>query len=362
MLTKATKNLLFIFSVVAALSLTSCQKGVDVDLNNPPPLPDNIKDSTELIKSIRLNTLDLVSGLPDDDSIKEDYFYDTLNKKIMVTFDHSASNPDYYNFIGFEHSYNNNGLLTNVIHKYRDGFVPPDDYLVSVKLDYNADKVIQKLTIQNYKGSIKVVTFSKTSLSADKYELAWDEPLNAGWSVDTINKRSIFSTDGRCLKVEYRRMYENAMGEPLRFLIYTDSLIYDAEGNIKKIQATNIDTTNHTEENFLGCEFFSHYTKGDQLYKQKQLLLNGIANMPFGEDLFFGSISGMLSYFSDDYESMQYHKYPFQTAKVYGGNAIQYRNFTSTVQFDSKDRLVKFTGFLNDVDLEPYQFEISYYK
>jgi hypothetical protein len=361
MLTKASKNLLFAFPVFVLLVLTSCQKGVDIDLDNPPPLPDNIKDSTELIKSIRLNIHEL-SGQPSDDSAKEDYFYDTINKKIIITYDHSASNPDYYNFSSIEHSYDNKGLLTNVIHKYRDGFVPLDNYLVSVKLDYDAEKIIRKLTIQNYKGDIRVVPFTKTSLSPDKYELSWDEPLFTGWAEDTINKSAIFSTDGRCLRVEYRRMHENVNGEPLRFVIYTDSLIYDVEGNIKKVQATYIDTTDHEEENYLGCEFFSHYTKGDQLYKQKQLLLNGIANMPFGEDLFFGSISGILSYFSGDYESMQYHKYPFQTAKVYGGNAIQYRSFKSTVQFDSKDRLTKFTGFFNDIELFPYVFEIGYYK
>ena len=353
------RNISFLFIIL--IFAAACQKNVDIDLDNQPPLPENVKDSTELIKSIRLNRLE-VSGEPSDDSVKEDYFYDTINKKIIVTYDHSASNPDYYNFIGYEHSYDNNGLLKSVTHKYRDGFVSYDRFLVSVKLDYDADKVIQKLTTQNYKGDIRVVPFTKTSLPGGKYELAWDEPLFTGWAEDTINKRATFSTDGRCLRVEYRRMYENAMGEPLRFLIYIDSLIYDAAGNIQKIQETNIDTTNHEEEDYLGCEFFSHYTKGDQLYKQKQLLLNGIANMPFDEDLFSGNISGILSYFLDDYESKQYHKYPFQTAKVYGGNAIQYRNFTSTVEFDSKNRLTKFTGFFNDVELFPYVFEIGYYK
>lgn len=368
MLTKATKNLLFAFSVFVLFVLTSCQKGVDIDLNNPPPIPDEIKDSTLLIKSIRLVTLDPVTGLPDDDSIKEDYFYDTINKKIILTFDHAASHPDYSPFVGIEHSYDANGLLTNVIHKYKDGFVPDDDHLVSIKLDYDADKVLRKIDIKPFNGNLRTVLFNKTLLASGKYELKWNELLfglsNTG-ADDSAYVRAIFDKEGKCLKSEYSYSYQTVAGggdDTYTQIIITDSLIYDASGSISKITVNRIDTLSHEEESFVGCEFLSRHIKGDQLYNMQQVLLNGIANIPFGEDLVRGSISGILSYFPDGYEPNEYNKFPFQTAKIYDSYTKQYNDFIAISEFDSKDRLIKFRGFLMDNDLIPYQYQISYYK
>jgi hypothetical protein len=92
--------------------------------------------------------------------------------------------------------------------------------------------------------------------------------------------------------------------------------------------------------------------------------MNGIANMPFSDsdlgsfiaDEAFGILSINL-----ETEYMQYSKYPIQTAKVrMWDNSI--RDFTSNSEFDNKNRLTKFTGFLNDYDLEPIGYRINYYK
>lgn len=77
--------------------IVSCQK--EIDPTDPDQIPEGAKDSTLLIKSIRLNSVDPQSGLADDDSIKEDYFYDTVNRKIILTIDHAASHPDYFSFV-----------------------------------------------------------------------------------------------------------------------------------------------------------------------------------------------------------------------------------------------------------------------
>jgi hypothetical protein len=91
-------------------------------------------------------------------------------------------------------------------------------------------------------------------------------------------------------------------------------------------------------------------------------MLNGIANIPFGEDLFRGGISGVLSAFPDGYEPFEYSKYPFQSAKIYNYQTGQHDIVTAVCEFDSKDRLVIFKGFLNNFKLPPCQYEISYYK
>lgn len=344
--------------------IVSCQK--EIDPTDPDQIPEGVKDSTLLIKSIRLNSVDPQSGLADDDSIKEDYFYDTVNRKIILTIDHAASHPDYFPFVGIEHQYDANGLLTNVTHKYRDGFVLDDDLLVSVKMDYDADKVLQKIAISYFNGEVRTILFKKTALSSGKYELKWNQPRFDPFTIsekNTTHIRSIFGKEGKCLWTEYAYKVSVGSGdEDYEEVIITDSLIYDAMGNVSKILVNIVDTANQKNETFVGCEFLARHSKGDQLYNQQQVLLNGIANIPFGEDLVRGSISGILSYFPDGYEPKQYHKYPFQTAKVYNSQTKQYDSFTAVSEFDSKDRLVKFRGFLNDYQLFPYLYEITYHK
>jgi len=362
MLTKTTKNLLFVFPVFVLLVLSSCQKGVDIDLDNPPPLPGEVTDSTLLVKSIKLVTYDPTSGLATD-SIKEDYFYDTVNKKIILTFDKAASGPDYSHFGSIDHSYNTNGLLTNVVYKYANGFVPGDDDMVSVSLDYDADKVIQKIAIHYFSGEIRNIVFKKTSLSSGKYQLNWTEPFPFS-DGDTTALSAVFDATGKPLNRTQSYSYIAVTGpeEIYTKIINTDSLYYDAQGSVSKIIWRNIDTLRQIDELITSVEFTSRQSKGDQLYNIRQVLLNGMANIPVGEDVFNGSISGILSFFSNGFEPMEYSKYPFQAAKVYDGQTQAYDNFTGVSTFDSKDRLTKLRGFLAEVELEPYEWSITYYK
>ena len=102
---------------------------------------------------------------------------------------------------------------------------------------------------------------------------------------------------------------------------------------------------------------FPFYPWPGQLYNHQQLLWNGIANFEFVGDLFFDDIFGILS------ATSEYGKYPFQTVIVYDWwNKQLFQPFTSTVEFDKKDRVVKLRGFFSDDRLEPREWKITYYK
>ncbi|WP_276503711.1 hypothetical protein [Terrimonas pollutisoli] len=360
-------HLFFASLVIAVFVLASCQKEVDIDLENPPPVPSEVQDSTLLIKSIKINSLDPVSGLPDGgDTIKEDYFYDTVNRKIIMTLDQVASSQ-YLTGAGVEHTYDANGLLTNVLYKYKNGYIPEGDDRISVRLSYDADKIIQKITLYYFNGNTRSTLFRKTLLSENKYRLDWGEPtiIAIGGARDTVSASAVFDKAGKCLTSEYSYSYNTVIGggeDAYTKIIYRDSLVYDANGSVTKVVENYIDTLNHENITFVACEFTARHTKGDQLFNMRQILLNGIANIPFGEDMFHGSITGVLSFFPDGYEPLEYSKYPFQFAKVFNSQTNQYDNFTAISELDNKDRLIKFRGFLNDVELIPYQYEISYYK
>jgi hypothetical protein len=357
-------KLLFSCCFTTFLGLLSCQKGVNpAELD---PIPEEVKDSTLLIKSISLRYFDPSSGLPVDDSIKEVYTYDTVNRKIILTVDQAASSL-YVTGAGVEHTYNANGLLIDLVYKYENGFIPSDDEMVSVKLDYDAGKVLQKIAINYFSGDTKIVLLKKALLLSGKYQLSWTEPLliSKPSSGDTANVRATFDEGGNCLKSEFSYSYETIVGageEAYTKIIMTDTMYYDAKGSVNKVVSTYVDTLLHENETFTACEFNSRESKGDQLYNMKQVLLNGIANIPFGHDLFRGGASGLLSYFQTGFEPMEYSLYPFQIAKVYNSQTKQYDSFMAVSEFDSKERLIKFKGFLNDFELIPYQYEITYYK
>src|SRR5688500_5349057 len=90
------KKLLFIPCLLIILALASCQK--DADPSDPDPIPDEVKDSTLLIKSIART---YNSG---KDSIVENYFYDTVNKKITLNWTDSGTEPSIPNY---QSEYNN---------------------------------------------------------------------------------------------------------------------------------------------------------------------------------------------------------------------------------------------------------------
>src|ERR1700752_3089849 len=90
MLTSFSKKLLFIAFVPVIAVLPSCQKEIDVDLDNPPTIPEGVKDSTLLIKSI--NSV-WNKGGANPDSLTEFYSYDSVNQKIKIEWEGNGDFP-----------------------------------------------------------------------------------------------------------------------------------------------------------------------------------------------------------------------------------------------------------------------------
>lgn len=355
------RKLLFIPCLVTILVLASCQKNTDP--NDPDTIPDEVKDSTLLIKSI-VYVFD--NG---QDSIVEHYSYDTVNRKILITW-----NDDFNNYVAdntaAEFVYNNKGLLSHVGYKYPAGYTPISEDCNTIDIVYDAENVLQKITASLSDGSIEIVEFSKTALSSGNYQISWEE-TSSGLPGEKFPRKAVFNADDKNIFNIQERLSvidTTPSGDYIYTnIIDTDSLIYDASGNVSKIFTTYTNSSLQYTESYTSYEFLARQTKGDQLYNQRQVILNGIADMPFGN-------SDLGSFVSDDalglfsailkYEYLQYSKYPIQTAKVYSMYDGTYKVFTAHSEFDNKNRLTKYIGFVDDYgsDLESEEYRINYYK
>ncbi len=354
MLTKVTRNLLFASSVFVLLVLTSCQKGVDIDLDNPPPIPGEVKDSTLLIKSIK-SVWDI--GLPNEDSLTEYYSYDTVNRKITITW--RDENGDYVpDGSKVELSYNTKGHLVNASYHYPVGYVPWDFDYNTINIEYDGNNVLQKVIVKYMGGSQESAAFNKTVLADNGYQLAWTETMLED---DSIFRKAIFDKEGKAVLNHIEHYYYPSPGLPaMDTTILRDSIAYDAGGSVMKVFVKSEFKPTNEMHDFTLYEF-TRQTKGDQLYNQRKLIMNGIDNVPFGDyDSMFADAFGILS-FSMEYENWQYSKYPCQTVRARMSDG-SFKNFTSNSTFDDKNRLTKFTGFFHDLDLEPVEYSITYYK
>jgi len=351
MICNCFKGLVTICLLATFLFITSCQKGVNEILTEP--IPDEVKDSTLLIKSIK-TIWD--KGTPDEDSVVEHYWYDTANRKLTITW--NDENEDYVaDGTKLELSYNAKGLLTHASYIYPAGYVPWEFDYQTIELSYDAANVLQNITAHYSGGSIESITYSKTMLSNGKYQLTWSEGMSP--DNDSTFRRVEFDKEGNAL-INYVYNYQYpSMSNSEHTLIVADSLIYDAGGSVSKIlRRVNYDDTTNKEYTFYE---YTRQSKGDQLYNQRRVIMSGIDNIPFGDfDNIVTAAFGPLS-FVLDYENVQYSRYPIQTAKarMWDGS---FENFTANSEFDNKDRLIKFTGFFHDIGLEPTEYRISYYK
>ena len=349
------RKLFFIPSLLAILVLASCQKGIDP--NNPDPvIPDELKDSTLLIKSI---TSTWEKGTADEETLTEFYSYDTINKKITITWNDPSEN---YIADGstVKLSYNTKGLLTRAEYNYPAGYVPWEYDYNTIDLAYDAGNVLQNITVKYSNASIESIAFTKTTPIAGKYQLTWDQS-DLSTPGDKLIRRAVFDDKGKNIinVVDHSYLVTDSNGDEIftNFII-TDSITYDESGSVIKVFSNRKDTLNHTSEDYISADY-TRLTKGDQLYNQRQALLNGVANIPFGDfDSPVSDAFGILS-FSLDYEFLQYSKYPIQTAKMHTWSDY---NFTASSEFDSKDRLTKFIGFFLDNTAKPQEYQITYFK
>ncbi len=142
---------------------------------------------------------------------------------------------------------------------------------------------------------------------------------------------------------------------------WKDSMTYDNAGNVAKVFTYRTNDEDNIIEEYISEEYLARESKGDQLYNQRKLILNGISNLPFGDnDEMISFAIGIMS-FQMEYESAQYSKFPIKGAKarLWDGS---YENFQSIAEYDSRDRLTRFTGFYVDLDIVPVEYRINYYK
>jgi hypothetical protein len=362
MLTNPTKKLLSLLSLFTLIVLTSCQKDPGVDLDNPPPLPGEIKDSTFLIKSIAW------TYNYGEDSIVEFYSYDTVNKKITLNWTDTYSDgillgdQSSYNNTKAELSYNSKGLLVHATYTYPPSYIPFDYDYEKIDIQYDNENVVQEITVKFMKDNTVTIKIDKIMTPGGGYNLQWIiEDTNI--YDDRYYRRAQFSSDGKNIFniVDHRLVETSPFGTPVEYqFTRIDSLAYDAAGNVIKILTRTFNGRDNTTADYVSYEFNGRQDKGSQLSDQRHLIMNGLADLPFEEFDIVTYGLGILS-FHDKYAYLQYSKHPAETAQVRMWDGT-FRNFSTGPTYDNKNRLVKFTGFFVDNDLEPNEYRITYYK
>jgi hypothetical protein len=184
---------------------------------------------------------------------------------------------------------------------------------------------------------------------------------------DSTVLSSSYDSDGKCLSAYFSSSMPavyDANGNVADYTLkkVTKTYIYDTGGNLNKIQTNIIDTFQETNETKTAVEFSGRLAKGNELYNQRRMLLNGIADIPEltnSSDATFIDMAGILSWFPFEFESQSFVNFPYTTAKSY--SFMTQKNYTSTgaSNFDDKGRLVNFSGSLYGND---FAWRISYFK
>lgn len=345
------KKILSIAAIIFAFTLiVSCHKN-DVETPIIPPTLDTatimgFKDSTQLIKTITGYFLDSSSNIANDSS-RALFRYDTVNKRITVITDLSMSEGSDFDSIVYQ--YNNDLMLTGLSYKKSASESYPED-LLSVEYKYDADKVIQRAIFSQYGGDKYTYSFNKTILAGGIYRLSWVD--TDPYAQPGTTYLASFNNQGKMVSNYY--------------FLYSDSLIYDPVGNLRKVLRTDYIKAydQNGSKTFTLYDFASRDLKGDQLYNLYQVLNNGIA----GFNVFNGSLGNDLFNVEFVY---QYSKYPATSTilhrfRQYDPNCQQCEDYeitsVSKPVYDEKGRLSRYKVFNNDFPLTYLEFYIQYYK
>ncbi|MDB5278047.1 MAG: hypothetical protein JWR61_3002 [Ferruginibacter sp.] len=347
----------FVYWSVILQCVCSCSKNHDNVIQTQLPAG---KDSSLLIKSIRYAS-----------KFVENYYYDSANNKIILT---SVTEDTLFPFNSVtELSYNNDHLLSKVIFKFKKTSAADTTSIIKTLFTYDDQNVLQKIEQRDLYGLLKTIVFTKNLMPGGNYRLKWLDQrssLPRGTPIlDTV--AAIFNNNGQLISMTTNRPYP-VNGTPEDTLtsatITADSVIYDAGGSISQIQSGYTDTLRKINDHFIYFQFTSRDNRGSNLYNQRQLLLRGIANIPISTTILSGE-AGVLSIFNDAY-AWQYAKYPFQTAILHNQLDGSDLHFNSAIEFDSKDRLTYFKGFILSGERplqfpDPssfFDFRITYFK
>lgn len=344
---RLTSYLCVLALALSTLLFTSCQKEPTMPETQPRLGPD----STLLVKSIERVYYDQ-NGNPSD-SATESYSYDTVNKKIKLTW----TGSDYWAGSAAEYTYSSDDLLTDIKFSYDNTWVPWSTDYTDIKIEYNNDNIVKRVTL-NYRSEPQMIrNYVKTNLP-NGYRLDWNSRRDVN---DSSTFYNIFNTDKICTKYSSEVILTDPVNGIYGHGFQIDSLVYNTSGNLSHVYRKMIDSLNHTSESFLKYEFDSRESKGSELSDQRRLLFNGVDNLRFNEadDWFWISILGDVL---DAYDYDQYSGVPIKSAKVYNTDADLIVPYTAASVFDSKGRLVEFKGFVDDGPLIKLVYKVVYYK
>jgi hypothetical protein len=337
------------------ISIISCTK--DSIQNTPIPVNDStiagFKDSTLLIKSISYALYDSADGTVYDSGTQY-YLYDTIQQQIILSAQPVSNAAE--QFDGVIYSYNDSGLLSQALNKYTS-YTPGDNSAATATYTYDGNKIINTAKIFLVNGMNYTILFSKISLPSGGYQLSWVDtsPYNGNPAITSYVTN--FDSKGKLISYDYLDDSK---------IKYSDSMTYDAGGNISKVIETSFFyqtppyTTSDSSETFTRYDFISRDARGNQLYNLNQVVYNGIANFPnSASDAFLGN--GDV-----DENAWQLTKFPALSTRIRRQNQsngnVYFADFNSTPQYDSKNRLVKYRLFFNDVQLDHVDYIITYYK
>jgi len=341
---------------IFCLIFSSCQKELDIDLDNPPTLPEEIEDSTFLIKSIAWMYND------GKDSVVEHYAYDTANRKITLTWTDSGidpNDPGPHEFKGAktELSYNNAGLLISVDYTHSPTLPPSDEAYKKMEISYDNENILQKITLNYRNLPPDTRDFEKKLLQDGRYSLFWIEPAIAVGDRTTY-RSTVFTPEGKAqVNAREMRLGVSLVGRKT----WIDSLAYDGSGNVEQVFTWEYDEGNLSEE-YISAEYSGRESKGDQIYNQPKLILRGISEITLGvlEEMILGS-GGIFSGFLE-FEPTQFTRFPAKRAviRLYDGS---FRELQPIYSLDNKDRLTRFTlYYFTGIDIIPNEYRISYFN
>ncbi len=301
-------NFLPLIIICLLFSLFSCKKN---DLAKSPVTVDSttimgFKDSTQLVKSFTATFYDSLGNYQGSDSTIY-FYYDTLNRKVILTHQNvplSLANSSWIEML----SYNNNGLLLQHKVSPADTIGNGNSYSVANTVDftYDGENILSSQTITNFDGSQETTAITKTNNSLGGYTLTRTTVPDAlNFPLHSVLLSTSFDAKGNVVSV-------HELNLPDLSTIQSDSIIYDASGNMMKV--IEYAYTGYGYQTYNLFEFGARDTKGDQLYNLSSLLFNGVSTFGF---IYDDPIQGSLFSGFNNWYLYQFTKYPALTAKVF---------------------------------------------
>ena len=344
--------------VLVLFTLIACQKN---NSSSPNTKVDSTNffgfvDSTQIIKSITYRN--------SDSSVSEYFFYDTANRKIIVSLQPVSVVGGVYTD-GQEFSYDGFGMLIHIAGKFSG---PNDSYFTSADYMYDDQHVLTSANTVipgiNYSEA-----YTKTVVTGG-YLLStlYTSPAANGFT-DSNYTAAMIDDSGR-LAAHYTIFNNTEPGNPQNtslngdtYFYITDSVIYDGSGNLSQ-QTLRYSPDMLKPDSLVTVVLYDYGMRdatGDQLYNLGAVIYRGVGNLPFSIIDFF---AGELSSFGDD--GMQVYRYPSLATTMTSADSTGVFNiplhFNTPAAYDDLHRLISYHNFAHYPPYAPYDILITYYK